>query len=320
MELKWAYKATHFQFKKMLNDFFVYRGEMFKISVIVTVYNNENYIARALSSIQSQTFKNFEVLIIDDGSTDCSYNIANEFCKKNERWKIFRLKHEGISNARIFGINNSKGEYLSFVDSDDFVEINFLKMLYEGIKGSQISICNYKLHYRNSKFIFKNFLHYKSGTFDKEKIIKCLILNVLIKSYLWNKLFKRSLFNGVSVPDMCFEDKVMCIQLLLNAKKITVIKDILYNYNRNIKSLTGRMDEKKLNDYVKSFEFVKFFIDSKGEYDKFSLYYKFSSFHFFFVSFRILFIQQLIIKTNFKKFFKSFFRICQRIISVIKTN
>ena len=183
-----------------------------EISIIVTVYNRENTVLRALQSIESQTFKDFEVIIIDDGSTDNSSRICQNFCAKKLNWKFFKLKHIGIANVRKYAIQNAVGDYIAFLDSDDFFEKNFLEVSINNIKDSDVLICNYKLFY--GRFRINNFLFHKSGIFNKLHILKKIVSDLSIKSFLWNKLFKRKLFNNIFIPNIeCYEDKIMCIKL-----------------------------------------------------------------------------------------------------------
>lgn len=118
------------------------------ISIIVPIYNVENYLQECLESILKQTYKNFEVLLVDDGSTDNSANICKLYVEKDKRFKYFFKENGGLSSARNFGISNSKGEFLSFVDSDDIISNDFLETLYNNminneVKLSIVGYCNY---------------------------------------------------------------------------------------------------------------------------------------------------------------------------------
>ena len=229
-----------------------------EISIIVAVYNRENTVLRALQSIESQTFKDFEVIIIDDGSTDNSSRICQNFCAKKLNWKFFKLKHIGIANVRKYAIQNAVGDYIAFLDSDDFFEKNFLEVSINNIKDSDVLICNYKLFY--GRFRINNFLFHKSGIFNKLHILKKIVSDLSIKSFLWNKLFKRKLFNNIFIPNIeCYEDKIMCIQLFSKIKKCSIIKNKLYNYYKNPKSITWKTTEKMADDSIKVSEFIRNF-------------------------------------------------------------
>lgn len=229
-----------------------------EISIIVTVYNRENTISRALQSIEEQTFKDFEVIIVDDESTDNSSRICQNFCAKKLNWKFFKLKHVGVAKAREYAIQNASGKYIAFLDSDDFFEKNFLEVSMNNINDSDILICNYKLFY--NKFKANNIFFHQSGTFNKSYILRKIVSDLSIKSFLWNKIFKRKLFDNIFIPDVsCYEDKIICIQLFSKIKKCSIIKNKLYNYHKNPKSITWKTTEEIVSDSIKVSEFIKNF-------------------------------------------------------------
>ena len=100
-----------------------------EISIIIPIYNVEKYLSRCLGSVEKQTFKDFEVIMVDDGSTDGSAGIAKEFAKRDERFKFFSRENLGASKTRNFAMEQATGEYISFIDSDDYVSYNFLAVL-----------------------------------------------------------------------------------------------------------------------------------------------------------------------------------------------
>lgn len=115
-----------------------------KVSVIVPVYNGEKYIKKCLNDLMNQTYKNYEVIIIDDGSTDNTSEICKLICKKDSRFKYFYQKNSGVSAARNLGLDVLQGEYIVFVDSDDTISVHLLEYLYKGVKefNATISICS----------------------------------------------------------------------------------------------------------------------------------------------------------------------------------
>ena len=98
----------------------MYSTPMIEVSVILPVYNRGRIVSKSLKSLEAQTFKNFELIIIDDGSTDDTKMICGEFCSRNSNWNLFSVPHIGVSKARKLGIKKSRGKYISFIDSDDF--------------------------------------------------------------------------------------------------------------------------------------------------------------------------------------------------------
>nr|WP_302853132.1 glycosyltransferase [Methanosphaera stadtmanae] len=117
-----------------------------KVSIVIPVYNVEKYIERCLKSILNQTLDSIEVIVIDDGSTDNSGKICDEFSTKYKNVKTFHKRNGGVSSARNLGISIAKGEYIGFVDPDDFIHVNMYKELYENAKkvNSDIAICSFK--------------------------------------------------------------------------------------------------------------------------------------------------------------------------------
>ena len=105
-----------------------------KFSIIIPVYNVEKYIKRCLDSVFNQTFNDFEVIVVDDGSTDKTNTICNDYCKNNENMKVIHTEHVGVSASRNIGINNASGEYILFLDSDDYIDKNSLIYISELIK------------------------------------------------------------------------------------------------------------------------------------------------------------------------------------------
>ncbi len=134
------------------------------ISIIVPVFNSEKYISRCINSILEQTYGNFELIIINDGSKDKSLKICEEYQKKDRRIKVFNQENKGQAFARNVGLDNAKGEYISFIDSDDYVHSRFLEYLYNALisSDSDISMCYHKKHFLDQMFyVKKNIMKFK---------------------------------------------------------------------------------------------------------------------------------------------------------------
>ena len=280
---------------------------MIKISVILPVYNRESVVSRMLQSMEIQTFKDFELVIVNDGSTDDTLSVCKKFCSRNVNWKVFDCEHMGISESRKFGLSVAKGEYISFVDSDDFVEKDFLKVLYDGIQKHDrlvdISICNYNVSYEGF-FKLRNFLFHKHGIYDSDKILKCMVSDISVKSFLWNKLFKKELFKNIIIPKIpCYEDKIICIQLLFNSKKCYIDKRVLYNYVKNPKSIMWKTNEQILDSSVECSKFIKKFFKSKDQYKNFEINHKIFCVQIFFIILDVSFFKCIIRGRNIFRFF-----------------
>jgi len=201
-----------------------------KISVIVPVYNTSTYLRRCLDSILEQDFTSYEVICVNDGSTDNSLEILREYEKKSEKIKVINQVNNGVAKTRNTALKHAKGDYLAFLDSDDFVRENYLSRLYDAAidTRSDIVICNFYRYYEQINLAKPVFYKFRRGVFNKYDILKGLIPDNLIHSYLWNKLWKREIFEDFnSFPDMKFEDLAIMSQLIYKADKIAVINQLL---------------------------------------------------------------------------------------------
>ena len=182
------------------------------ISIIVPVYNSEKYIPRCIDSIKNQLYKNWELILVDDGSSDNSGIICDTYAKLDSRIHCIHQENAGASIARKNGIEYSRGEYLTFVDSDDFIEPLFLNSLYEALKGQkvQISACCCSKHKENEERILKEI---KRTILLEEKDIFIRFFNYEFWGF-WGKLYHRSVFEDVYIPPYTLnEDYVVMLQI-----------------------------------------------------------------------------------------------------------
>ena len=238
---------------------------MYKISVIIPVYNVENYLRECLDSITSQTVKDIEIICIDDGSTDNSPEILKEYQKKDSRIKIITKENGGQATARNLGIKEAQGEYIAFIDSDDFIESEMLEKLYTKAKDDNLDIAMCKIATYNNQTgeIKDNVWYYMLGIFrDFEKEIfnhkdtKEFTCNIAVTPY--NKIYKTSLIkdNNILFPEgLIFEDEKFFYDTYLRAKRVSVIPEFLYYYRVNRKGST--VDIEKENDYTDIIEISK---------------------------------------------------------------
>lgn len=209
------------------------------ISVIVPVYNNENYIEECLDSIINQTYKNIEIIIINDGSTDTSMNKCLNFCKMDNRLKVFSKNNEGVSIARNTALRYANGEYITFIDADDKYFPDTLERMLNAIKenNSDIAICAYTVEEsskRNKDSIYKNISNHI-------EYIQELLLNQNVKGFVWNKLYKRKFFENINFPSdlsVCEDLYVNCLIAEKYKPKVVIFDEQLYFYRNNEKSVT----------------------------------------------------------------------------------
>ena len=191
------------------------------ISVIVPIYNTEKYLPKCLDSLASQTYPDVEFILIDDGSTDNSGAIVDQY--KDPRFRVFHTGNHGLSAARNFGIEQARGEWLMFVDSDDWVEPGFCEIPYQAAvhDGADLVIF-YTYNVKNGRGKVRNPSTH-TEIIDREKAIKNG------STAVWNKLYKRELFTGIHFPEgrVC-EDIAITHKILMKAKRIIMIPDHLY--------------------------------------------------------------------------------------------
>lgn len=236
---------------------------MATISIVIPVYNVESKLHRCLISIQNQSYSDFEVLLIDDGSKDSSGSICDEFAKKDSRFKVYHTENRGVSKARNFGIEKAVGKYLTFIDSDDYVEMEYLTNLLAGIDGELvISNVNYC-----SADLTKKVSQKKKGNYSIEVREEPAQVAELFEerklNYVYAKLYKNDLifkFNIRFHENISLgEDTMFVFDYLSNTKKISIIDSSNYNY---IKYGTGTLSSSfywdiysrycKLNDYLEA--------------------------------------------------------------------
>lgn len=223
-----------------------------KISIIVCVYNSEKFLKKCIESILNQTFKEFELIIIDDGSSDNSEKIYRYFEKIDKRIKIIKKEqNSGLADARNIGIENAIGDYIGFVDSDDWIEKDMYQILYNNAVdvNADISTCRAFADFPNYSFKIPlpNEEYKKVIKMNKDYIILFMKSQYYIYA-MWNKLIKRNLFNNLRfLPNTLYEDDYMVLPLLERAKIIVLDSSVKYHYIQNINSIMHRSNF-KIND------------------------------------------------------------------------
>ena len=229
-----------------------------KISVIVPVYNVENYLEKCLNSLVNQTLEEIEILVINDGSTDDSQKIIDEFQKKfPQKIKAFSKKNGGLSDARNFGIERASGNFLAFVDSDDYISENMLQEMYElAIKNqAELVICNLQKVDENG--IVTQKLTQIPNFSEKIDMEKNFSVFSDLSYFACNKIFKKELFDGKRFQKgMHFEDIELIPQILLQCKILAKTDAFHYQYLERSNSISKSHTERGL-DILKSVENVE---------------------------------------------------------------
>lgn len=219
-----------------------------KISVIIPFYNVEKYIVRCIESVKSQTFTDFECILIDDESPDNSYQIALEAIANDHRFKIIRQKNKGLGGARNTGIENAQGDYIAFLDSDDWWDNNFLELMYQSAVKNSADLVYCQIRQVDEQNNKSHFWQTPIGIYQDSKAI----FDLLIKHHCaWDKLYKRELFEKVRFPEKrYFEDFATIYQLSKYTKKIEVIEHLLINYFIREGSITSGYSDKHIDDLI----------------------------------------------------------------------
>ena len=209
------------------------------ISIIIPVYNVDKYLPKCLDSVISQTYKHLEIIIIDDGSTDNSGIICDEYALRDNRIIVIHQPNRGLSAARNSGLDIAKGVYVMFVDSDDYVEPSFCEKPLRIAIREQVDIVSFgyfKIGNKSTKVKTTN----KPRTVQASEAIKLLItLDDVIHGFVWNKLYKRALFEQIRFPvGRTFEDQGVNYLLFHSAKNIFISEESLYYYYRREKSIS----------------------------------------------------------------------------------
>lgn len=233
-----------------------------QISIIIPVYNVEKFLSTCLESVLNQTLKDIEIICIDDGSTDNSLKILEEYAKKDKRLVIIHQNNQGVSAARNLGLEIIRGEYFGFVDSDDWVDLDFFEKLYNTAKkyDADLACAGIIRKYPSSKERVKlNIKKEKIYTLTSEKY---KIAEIPRKSYIYNKIYKTSEFEKTNLkfPSFwSFEDIYFSIRILYYLKKMVTVPNTNYYYRVNYKSLTRNMNTFLESDLLKARrDFIKF--------------------------------------------------------------
>ena len=210
------------------------------ISVVVPIYGVEKYLNKCVESIVKQTYPHLEIILVEDGSPDGCGSLCDEWAKCDNRIKVVHKENGGLSDARNAGIPYVTGEYISFVDSDDYLELTFYEKLYAAMQetGAEIAECA-------TRYVGENGAELKirpsqEGMFDKLTALKLLILENGLYQTVWNKLYRREVVDGLLFAKGRYnEDEFWTYKVFDRAEKIVAFQEPLYNYLQRKSSIIG---------------------------------------------------------------------------------
>lgn len=234
------------------------------ISVIVPVYNVEKYLKRCVDSILNQTYKNLEIILVDDGSPDRCGKICDEYAVKDNRVKVIHKENGGLSDARNTGIDVAKGKYISFIDSDDYVENEYVELLYTALINDRtdMAIGSHKVIYEEGAVLEK--ATKEKSVLQPEEVLNRILYDNGIDLSAWAKLYKSQLFADIRFPkDRLFEDAATTYKLVDKSKNISIISKSTYNYVIRKNSITGENFSEKKMDLIMSTQEMCDYIKAK---------------------------------------------------------
>jgi len=239
-----------------------------KISIIVPVYKVEKYLRRCLDSIVAQTFTDWECILVDDGSPDNSGEICDEYAQKDYRFKVIHQENKGVSAARNKGLDEAKGEWIGFVDSDDWIENNFVEILLANSESNCLVIGDIRIigGKQNNRLRNENI----SGDFFPTRLFKSGEKDYL--GYISPKLYYSKIIKDFSIrfnEDIYYnEDRLFVLQYVLHCQKVVICNDIIYNYFQRNDSAMGKTKvafSVKMISELKAFEIMQMLLRGKNE-------------------------------------------------------
>lgn len=236
-----------------------------KVSVIVPVYNVEKFLPECLDSLINQTLKDIEIICVNDGSKDNSLTILQKYAQKDSRIKIIDQQNQGLSAARNSGMKTASGEFIGFVDSDDWVDLNYYEKLYNAAKkfDSDIAVGDF---IREGKVLKSKKLKFKSEAVYRKNADKFEQIASPKYNYIWNKIYKRTMLENLQIGfpvGKVYEDMYWTPIVIAKCSNLVTVPDIYYHYRKNAGSIVTQKSAKVMKDCVYAEqEMLKFFEDN----------------------------------------------------------
>ncbi len=241
-----------------------------KVSVIVPIYNVEKYLEGAIESIVNQTFKDIEIILVNDGSTDNSQEIIKKYAKKDKRIIVINKDNGGLGSARNKGLEKASGDFIAFIDSDDWIQTDMIEKMYNKAMEEQLDvvICSYKSIYTNSNEIFEIPSNIINDTIEGKNSRIFNIFSACCKLYKKEFLIKNK-FQFVE-EKRWYEDLPFSVKVLSTTSKIGIINEPLYNYLIRENSIMNNSNIKKNLDILLAFDDVISYLENKKKYQLFN--------------------------------------------------
>lgn len=240
------------------------------ISIIVPAYNAENNLEKTLESLQKQTYENLEILVINDGSTDNTGRIAEQYAQKDQRICIYNKTNGGEANSRNFGLSKATGEYVAFCDADDYMHPDFIEKMYSALSDqkAEVAICGWNsVDPEGNPMPWKS-VHLGSCALSSQEAQKLFLNSFFFEGFCWNKLFKTSLYRDYKIRydenRLSYCDMLANYQMICHADGVVYLEDKLYDYYQMPSSCVHTPNMKKHWDYVQVLEQVRDAAERQG--------------------------------------------------------
>ncbi|VEG71540.1 hyaluronan synthase [[Pasteurella] aerogenes] len=225
------------------------------ISIVIPVYNVKDYLEKCFESVINQTYKNIEVILVNDGSTDGSGELCDDLALKDPRVVVYHKENGGLSSARNLGIDKAKGNYIGFIDSDDYIDLDMYDLLYRNIKNdnADIAMCGlYNIHATAQQSQEKNIQHF---VVEPERAIQIVLDAKLTSVTAVNKLYKKELFNDLKYEvGRTSEDAFIIVKLLDKCNRISITNERKYYYFHRTGSITKQSFSIKTLDVIDAYK------------------------------------------------------------------
>lgn len=232
------------------------------ISVIVPIYKVEPYLETCIISLVNQTYKELEIILVDDGSPDKCGEICDKWAKIDSRISVIHKHNGGLSDARNSGIEIARGKYIAFVDSDDWIDLNYYEILHNQLLKSHASIAASGVVFSYKDHEDKQMYNQKAGIYTSEEALKTIQNNEGFLAVAWNKLYLKELFKEIRYPyGIIHEDEFVTYRVISNASKLVLCPDALYHYRQRDGSIMteGNCEKEKyvLDAYLERIDLFK---------------------------------------------------------------
>lgn len=240
-----------------------------QVTIIVPVYNAKKYISKCLDSIINQTYSDLEIIVIDDGSKDGTTELVKGYVNRDKRISLIVKENEGVGIARNTGIESAKGEYITFVDADDWIDEDFIETLVAKIGDADVAVGRFKPVIEDENFS-RRFTHFEADeVIDREHFFKHCLEDYTYTFVCWGKLYKKSALAGIRFLPMPFsEDSVFCREVLGAAKGVSLVNVEGYNYRITFGGVTqdrSRIEERAVGSVLLRYKTIEIYGDGKKE-------------------------------------------------------